>query len=120
RYDGTETNTTNLELFAGDPSTSQGLGDLNRLIEWHFAATPDAFERNRNQVSISGTTVGGDGSSVKNVNLGRVFVGSAVPAAQANTLNKTGDDGTYYSVTTSGAATSSVTGSFNAFAITTG
>ena len=38
RYDGTEANTTDLELFNGDPSTSQGLGDLSRLIEWNYAA----------------------------------------------------------------------------------
>ena len=152
RYDGTETNTTNLELFPGNPSTSQGLGDLNRLLEWNYSAVPDSFERNRNQiiyttyqhnrdpftdhpewvwsvfkdqanhsqVSIAGSTVGADGSSTKNVNLGRVFVGGAVPAAQVSTLNKTGDDGTYYSVTTSGAATSSVTGRVNACVITTG
>jgi endonuclease I len=152
RYDGTETNTTNLELFAGNPSTSQGLGDLNRLLEWNYMVAPDTFERNRNQIiysnyqhnrdpftdhpewvwsvfkdqanhsqiSIAGATVNADGSSTKTVDLGRVFVGGAVPAAQVNTLNKTGNDGTYYSVTTTGAATSTVTGRFNPFAITTG
>ncbi len=154
RYDGSESGTADLELAADNPADDgTQLGDLNRLLEWHYAVPPDtAYERKRNQtiyanyqnnrnpfidhpewvwsvfkdqtnhsqVSITGSTVNGDGSSTKNVNLGRVFVGGAVPVAQVNTLNKTGDDGTYYSVTTSGAATSSVTGRFNAFAITTG
>ena len=40
-------------------------------------------QANHSQVSIAGTTVNSDGSSTKNVDLGRVFVGGAVPAAQA-------------------------------------
>jgi hypothetical protein len=45
--------------------------------------------------------------------LGRVFVNAAVPSAQSFTLNKSGTDGTYFGVTTSGAATSSLSGRFN-------
>lgn len=147
RYDGSDANTTNLELFAGNPAESQGLGNLTRMIEWHFAAPPDDFERRRNQIifddyqhnrnpftdrpelvwsifvdqandsriAIAGTTVGADGASTREVDLGRVFVGGAVLAAQSLTLNKTGMDGTYFEVTTSGAATSSLAGRFNAF-----
>ena len=44
-----------------------------------------------------------------------MLVGGAVPAAQRLTLNKAGHNGTYFEVTTSGAATSSLTGRFNAF-----
>lgn len=145
RYDGTEANTTDLELFAGDPSTSQGLGDLNRLIEWNYAAPPDLFERRRDQIiydqfqhnrdpftdhpeyvwsvfvnqtnnsqlSIAGSSVNADGSSTRNVDLGRVFVNSAVPGAQSFTVNKSGTNGTYFGVTTTGAATSSLSGTFN-------
>ncbi len=154
RYDGSDSNTTNLELFTGDPTAAQGLGDLKRMLEWHFAAPPDAFERRRNQVifdnyqhnrnpfidhpeyvwsifgvdqagnaapnndsriSIAGTTVNANGSSTKNVDLGRVLIGGAVPAAQVSTLNKAGQFGTYYEVTTTGAATSSISGRLNAF-----
>lgn len=51
RYDGTETHTHDLELAAGNPAENgTTMGDLNRLIEWHYAAVPDTFERNRNQV----------------------------------------------------------------------
>ena len=55
-----------------------------------------------------------NGSSTRNVDLGRVFVNAAVPAAQSFTLNKAGNNGTYFQVTTSGAATSSLSGPFNA------
>jgi hypothetical protein len=55
------------------------------------------------------------GSSTKIVNLTNVIVGGMVPSAQTVTLNKAGSNGTYYSVTTGGLATSSVTGRFNAF-----
>lgn len=51
RYDGTQSGTQNLELATGNPSSGGStLGDLNRLIEWHFAAPPDTFERRRNDV----------------------------------------------------------------------
>ena len=51
--------------------------------------------------------------------VGAVIVGAAVPAAQNVTLHRNGNDGTYYEVTTSGAAASSVQGRYNAFAINT-
>ncbi|HVT26679.1 MAG TPA: endonuclease [Lacipirellulaceae bacterium] len=154
RYDGSDASTLDLELGAGNVANPSGdtdpppqLGNLDRLLEWHYEAPPDSFERRRNQiiyddyqhnrdpftdhpeyvwsvfvnqannsqVSILGTSVNADGSSTKTVDLGRVFVGSAVPAAQTFTLSKSGTDGTYYEVTSSGAATSSVAGRFNAF-----
>jgi endonuclease I len=147
RYDGTESQTRDLELATGNPAENgTTMGDLNRLIEWHYAAVPDTFERNRNQIiydtyqhnrnpfidrpeyawsifvdqnndsqlSIQGGTTLANGSSTRTVNLGRVFVNGAVPAAQSLTLNKTGNDGTYFEVTKSGDATSSLTGRFNA------
>lgn len=150
RYDGTDSNTTDLELVAGNPADNgTTLGDLNRLIQWHFAATPDTFERRRNQViydsyqhnrnpfidhpeyvwSIfvnqtnnsqitiaSPTTINTNtGSSTKTVNLGRVFVNSTVPAPQTFTLNKSGNDGTYFEVSTDTNGYSPSLGRFNAF-----
>jgi endonuclease I len=150
RYDGTEANTLDLELTGGAPAattTPPQFGDLNRMIEWNYAAPPDGFERNRNQIiytnyqhnrnpftdhpewvwsifvnqtnnsqiAISGASVGADGGSTKNVDLGRVFVGAAVPAAQSVTLNKSGLNGTYFSVTAAGEATSTLSGNYNAF-----
>ena len=148
RYDGSDSSTEDLELLSGNPSTSQGMGNLDRLLEWHYLAAPDDFELRRNDViydnyqgnrnpfidrpeyvwsifedqnNDSQLFVGGapasDGSSSLNVDLGSVIVGSAVPGAQNVTLNRNGNDGTYYEVTTSGDATSSVSGRFNTFAI---
>lgn len=149
RYDGTDSGTTNLELVTGNPDPGgTTMGDLNRLIEWHFAAPPDAFERRRNQIiydeyqhnrnpfvdrpefvwsifadqandsriTISGGTTDANGGSVRNIDYGRVFKdGSSPPTTTAITLNKVGFDGTYYEVTTSGLATSTVMGRYNAF-----
>ena len=148
RYDASDGGTSDLELVSsGNTGTAARLGDLSRLIEWHYAAVPDSFERRRNQViydsyqrnrnpftdrpeyvwsifmnqtndsslSFQGGTTGADGGSTLAIDLGRVIVGGAVPAAQTITLNKAGLNGTYYSVTTAGAATSTVTGRYNAF-----
>lgn len=157
RYDGSESNTADLELATGDPADGgTQLGDLNRLLEWHFAAPPDStYERKRNQIIYDnyqhnrnpfidhpefvwtifakdglGVAIPNDsqitisapttvntttGSSTKIVNLSNVIVGGVVPSAQTVTLNKAGINGTYYSVSTSGLATSSVIGQFNAF-----
>jgi endonuclease I len=154
RYDGTDSGTTNLELAAGNvldvPGTTDPppqLGNLSRMLEWHFTAPPESFERcrhqivydtyqhNRNpfidrpefvwsvfvdqandsQITIAGATPAVDGGSSRDVDLGRVYVGGAMPAAEMFTLDKTGNDGTYFEVTTAGAATSSIAGRYNAF-----
>jgi endonuclease I len=148
RYDGTESGTNDLELAAGNPASGGALlGDLNRMVEWNYAAPPDAFERRRNQViydnyqhnrdpftdhpewvwsvfvnqannsqiALGGATAGIDGSSTKSIDLGSVLVGGSVPGPQNVTLNKAGTDGTYFEVTASGDATSTLAGHFNAF-----
>ena len=96
-------------------------GNRNPYIdhpEWVWSVYKN--QTNDSQISIAGATVNPDGSSVKNVDLGRVFVGGALPAPEVNTLNKSGNDGTYYSVTTAGSATSTATGRFNAFRMVAG
>ena len=52
RYDGLDSSTEDLMLGVGNPSLSgaQQLGDLNRLIEYHYAAPVSDFERNRNSI----------------------------------------------------------------------
>jgi endonuclease I len=51
RYDGSDSGTSDLELVSnGTTGTAARLGDLSRMIEWHYAAPPDSFERRRNQV----------------------------------------------------------------------
>lgn len=73
-------------------------------------------QMNDSQITIAGGTPTGNGGSTRDVNLGSVLVGAPIPAAQSFTLNKDGLNGTYFQVTPSGAATSSITGRFNAFA----
>lgn len=152
RYDGVG-GEPNLQLVAGNPSDSgSSMGNLNRLIEWNYAAPPDEFERKRNQtisgssfqgnrnpftdrpewawsvfvdnandsaLTLQGGVLGVGAASTLTADLGRRLVGSALPAAQTVTVNKAGVAGTYFSVTAAGAATSSVTGRYNAFAVGT-
>jgi endonuclease I len=73
----------------------------------------------QNDTRLSVGTPDANGGSTANVNLGRVLRGAAVPAGQNVTLNKAGVDGTYYSVTANGAATSTVNGRNNAFTMDT-
>jgi hypothetical protein len=154
RYDGSDSGTEDLELTTGNPGIGgTTLSDINRLLEWHYAAAPDSFERRRNQVifdnyqknrnpfidrpefawsvfvdqannsriTINGATTDGNGGSTMNVDIGRVFRNSAMPIVPTFYLNNTGNadpggtDGTYFEVTTSGLATSSLIGRHNAF-----
>lgn len=51
RYDGSDSSTDNLELVSGNPGTNTpNLGNLDRLIEWHYLAPANDFERRRNDV----------------------------------------------------------------------
>ena len=75
------------------------------------------FVDQQNDSTLSVAAPNANGGSTAAVNLGRVLRNAAVPAAQGVTLNKAGVDGTYYSATTSGDATSNVTGRYNAFAM---
>jgi endonuclease I len=102
----------------GSPAISNPYRQENRNPyvdhpEWVWSVFVD--QANDSQISIAGATIGGNGASTRDVDLGRVFVGAAVPGAQNFTLNKGGTDGTYFEVTASGAATSSISGRMNAF-----
>ncbi len=146
RYDGSDAATNDLELANGTPSSPR-LGNLSRMIEWHYEVAPDDFELRRNDViydsyqgnrnpfadrpefvwstfvdqsndsriAIAGANVDTDGSSSLDIDLGRVFVGSNVNTSQNVMLNKQGNDGTYYQVTSNGDATSTLAGRFNNF-----
>lgn len=145
RYDGSDSATSDLELQSGNPSGNR-LGDLDRMIEWHFAAPPDEFERRRNQlvygyqgnrnpfvdhpefawsvfvdqsndslVWLAAGSATGSGGTEQSIDLGRVYRGGAAPQSQTVTLNKSGLDGTYYEVATTGDATSTRLGRHNAF-----
>ena len=148
RYDGSDANTEDLVLLPGNPSSAgPNLGDLDRMIEWHFAAAPDNFELRRNdviydnyqgnrnpfidrpefvwsvfvdqnndsQIVLDGAAVGGDGSTNVDFNYGRVLVGGPTPGPESVTLNKNGNDGTYFEVIQTANTTSSLTGRHNNF-----
>ncbi len=72
-------------------------------------------QNNDSQIAINGAAIAGDGSTSATVDLGRVLVGGAVPASQSVTIDKLGNNGTYYEVTAAGDATSTVSGRYNAF-----
>ena len=139
--------TEDLELVTGNPGIGgTTMGDINRLIEWHFAlrrirssgdetklfttttsttATRSSISRNmhgryssiRRMIAASRSMACRSIWMAAHAECGfrRVFKNSAVPAAQSFTLNKTGMDGTYFEVTASGLATSSISGRYNAF-----
>ncbi len=48
RYDGTESATTDLTLVNGQPGANQ-MGDLAKLLQWHYQDPPSTWEKLRNQ-----------------------------------------------------------------------
>jgi endonuclease I len=145
RYDGSDSATIDLELANNNPGGDR-LGDLGRMIEWHFAAPVDEFERRRNdiifdnyqgnrnpfidrpefvwsvfvdqsndsRIEFAGGTTDSNGVSTLEINERAIF-GNPAPITTQVTLNKTGQDGTYFWVETSGDITSSLTSPLNAF-----
>jgi len=133
-----------LTLVNGDPGSNQ-MGDLQALVRWHYTDVPDTFERRRAQLiyadqhnrnayidhpeyvwSIFGDGANDstlyvsaveppDGASAVPIDFSPIIVGGPLPAPSSVTLHKAGQDPTYFSVTAAGAATSSITGRFNAF-----
>lgn len=49
RYDGSDSNTNNLQLVHGFPGTNQ-MGDLTALLRWHYEEPVKATERRRNHL----------------------------------------------------------------------
>ena len=106
----------NHAIYSSSLNPSYYTNNRNAYIdrpEYVWSVFVDQF--NDSRIAIGGAAVGGNGGSTSQVDLGQVLVGAAVPGTQPVTLNKTGNDGTYYSVATSGSASSSVTGRYNAF-----
>lgn len=101
---------------AGDDSSFAGTRNRNAYIDrpeyvW------SVFVDQQNDTRLSVGAPGADGGSAAHVDFGRVLRNAPTPAPQSVTLNKSGVDGTYYSVTVSGSATSTVNGRNNAFAM---
>ena len=145
RYDGSDSATSNLELANGTPGSPRlGSLDRMIEWHYQTApdnfelrrndVVHDSFQGNRNpfvdrpeyvwsvfvdqnndsRIGLAGTTVANDGASNLNFTQ-RVFVGETASLSQAVTLNKSGNDGTYYEITATGAATSTLTGSHHNF-----
>ena len=99
-----------------DDVSFNGTNNRNAFVDRpeYFWAT---FQNNTNdaQLRVGDAPAAANGASAVSLDLGRVIVGASAPAARAVTLNKSGLDGTYYNVTATGDATSSVTGRYNAF-----
>ncbi|MEM6749506.1 MAG: endonuclease [Planctomycetota bacterium] len=118
-YDA-DTNFFNPEAGTEDVSYLNYQGNRNPFVDnpelAHAIFVDDA---NDTQISIDGATVNADGSSSLTADLGSIIVGGPAPAGGPTnvTLNKTGNDGTYYSVTATGGVTATLDGKFNAFEI---
>ncbi len=74
-------------------------------------------QQNDSSIAIHGGAMNGNGTSTLAVDFGSVIVGANGTYNQSVTIDKAGLDGTYYEISTSGVATSSVTGRHNAFPI---
>jgi len=72
-------------------------------------------QMNDSTITVAGGSSNADGSSLLEIDFGSVIVGSSVPTSQSITLNKSGDDGTYYLVEAVGDGQSDAEGSNNAF-----
>ncbi len=106
----------NQAIYSSGVNPSYYTNNRNAYIDHpEFVWSVYVDQLNDSQIAIAGGTTDAGGSSTLDVDLGRVFVGGAVPSAQSLTLDKSGDDGTYYEVTVAGEATSSIGGRFNAF-----
>lgn len=71
-------------------------------------------QENDSQITLDGATETA-GASTLDFDLGTVLVGAPIAVTQTVSLSKAGNDGTYYQVTTSGNATSTLEGRYNAF-----
>lgn len=115
-YRGDDVRTTN------DDSSWSGTKNRNAYIdrpEYVWSVFVDQQNDSRLTIANADSTDANAGST-KTFNLGRVLRNAPVPSStQTITINKDGVDGTYYSVTTAGLATSNVTGAYNAFAMDT-
>ena len=104
------------ELRRNDVIYDNYQGNRNPFIDRpEFVWSVFVGQNNDSQLAINGAPIAGDGSTSATVDLGRVLVGALVPASQPVTLDKLGNDGTYYEVAAAGDATTTLSGRYNAF-----
>ncbi|GJM24380.1 MAG: hypothetical protein DHS20C16_07950 [Phycisphaerae bacterium] len=105
----------NHAIYSSSLNPSFFTNNRNAYIDMpHFAWSVFGGGDNNSTLFVGGSAAG-DGQSNVVADFGAIIVGGTMPSTQAVLLEKTGADPTYYSVTPSAGATSSVTGSFNAF-----
>ena len=145
RYDGSDSATNDLELTNGTPSSPRlGSLDRmiewhyqtapddfelrrNDVIHDNFQGNRNPFvdrpeyawsvfvdQSNDSRIGFAGTSVGSDGAS-NLVFSERILVGESASISETITLNKSGNDGTFFQVATSGIASSSLAGRHNNF-----
>ena len=142
-YTDTRWSNEGIELVVGYPDGYE-MGNLAALLQWHYEDVPDAFERRRNQAVYSRGLNPSYYTNNRNayvdrpeyvwsvfvdnendtqlttdatvLNLGKVIVGESLPTETIEIV-KSGYDGTYFEVSTTGDATSTVSGRYNAFAM---
>lgn len=106
----------NQALYSAGLNPSYYTNNRNAYIDHpEYAWSVYVDQSNDSQITIDGAPTDAVGSSAQDVDLGRVFTGGQLPPAQTFELLKSGNDGTYYQVSTAGAATSSIEGRYNAF-----
>jgi endonuclease I len=105
----------NQAIYSSALNPSYYQGNRNPYIdhpEWVWSVFGDNANDSKLYV---GSNPSADGSSGQTVNLGRVMQGQSPYLQQSVTLQKSGTDPTYFQVTPSSNASSSITGRYNAF-----
>ncbi len=96
----------------GDAITNTRNAYIDRP-EYVWSAYVD--QQNDSQLTLAGGTGSTAGGTNATVAFAPRIVGNTTPLASTVTLQKAGNDGTYFEVTTTGDATSDVTGRYHAF-----
>jgi len=107
----------NQAIYSSGMNPSYYTNNRNAYIDHpEFAWSVYVDQENDSQLYVGGPP-NADGSSSLALDMGTVFTGSLAPAPQSLTLHKNGFDGSYFEVSTTGFATSTLQGRYNAFTI---
>lgn len=91
-------------------------GNRNPFIDRpEFAYATFVDNQNNSQIQIAGSSSNNNSTGESTLNLNQRVIQNGSIDSQNVQVNKNGNDGTYYSVTTTGIATSSESGRYNAF-----
>ena len=108
----------NHTIFSSEFNPDYFTNNRNAFIDHpEFVWSIYVDQQNDSTLTIDGGQILSDGSSILEVDFGDVEVGEAIDATFVITLNKSGLDGTYYSVLSGGNAFTDRDGIFSAFPI---